>query len=480
MSLRIVLYLMATLVFSGLIRPATTTDRYNFQQAYLDYKDALKTLERTQQLWDQGLVAIRELEHTRLSVERCRLELQKTFTTFLAINPDIQVEKTVKTRSADGGLALEIALINHTRIDWTELGLQPTDIQAIIDRPADDWNTVHNVMISIVNSDGTLIGQPYTRRIEHFSPEERITCRFQLLENTDIVTIRLESGSYSREVKIKPTVSEEFNRILIQADHFSQGAALGTEVVYLLHFETFTRPETAYSYQIQGLPEEINISLRDAAKQSTVNKIDFSTTEKTAELELHLTLPERSRSIPLDKSLPFSLKLYPSRVTVPGSSAQTAGQSVGGISLELMVNAATLIGSRSSNLLATTSGGAPFTLPVNVRNEGQKRIFHPQLDVELPASWTADTVSLPQSLEPGESREATVRVTPPAGVAEGDYNVTVRAYCFDGPNRIEANDLLFRVENQVMRSDRTQYLFGGLLVCLLLAVVIVAVRFSRK
>ena len=122
-------------------------------------------------------------------------------------------------------------------------------------------DVINNVYVSIENNDGAIISQPYESKIEvlrYGAPRE---LDFTLLQDVDAVTVSIIYGSGTqRTMKIFLQKDASANKVLVQADQFSQEGELGKTARFDLTLELFSRTSNTFGLEVVNLPQQISRS----------------------------------------------------------------------------------------------------------------------------------------------------------------------------------------------------------------------------
>ena len=118
---------------------------------------------------------------------------------------------------------------------------------------------VHDVYVSLLNSDNAIISQPYEAKIEEIRYGSPVTLDFEMLQDLDAVTVNLIYGSGTqRAPKIFLQKDESANRVLFQSEQFSQEVDLGSSATFNMSLELFSGTTNTYKLQVVNLPKQIN------------------------------------------------------------------------------------------------------------------------------------------------------------------------------------------------------------------------------
>lgn len=448
---------------------------FAFQQHVLNYRQAIQALKRLDSLRRQGLVSESEYQENQLDYERKKLEVQHSLVELIRIQPDIQILSCEKTRSLNDVSTLDVTLQDRTRFFPSVPGLAEEEMKDIMGSRRPAGRTANEWKVSLCNESGTIIGNPYIARVNTNAETQIQKVHFRMLENVDSVILKVQAGEWSQDFRIRPVIAETGDQLAVRAERFAQEASLGGEIRYTLHLETFANTGSAYGYAVSGLPAEIQCRLEDCSTKTTVSKIGFSGAARSVDLQLCLSLPNLPGSIPLDRTIPFRIGFLEEQ-----TRGQAHPQEKGGVSLEILVRAASRFRVFAGNLMRSTAGEKPVRLSFTFQNTGQKTIFRPSTEIEAPPEWQTSLGNMPASLDPGQSREVEVVLTPPPSLANGDYTVRIHPFCFDGDRKVAGDELLFRIEHSPDQGSGLRIGLIGMIAVLVGAFLFAAVRYSKK
>ena len=174
-------------------------------------------------------------------------------------------------------------------------------------------DVVNNVYLSISNSEGAIISQPYETKIAQLKHGEPRMLDFALLQDLDAVTVNMIYGSgTTRTMKIFLQKDASVNRVIVQSQQFSQEIELGKSATFDLTLELFSGVSNTFGLEVLNLPPQIDRFFKDPAGQARLSQFKFTESTKTRKAALEVSLPDRpTELVSMDKPIPFYVVVMP-------------------------------------------------------------------------------------------------------------------------------------------------------------------------
>ncbi|RJQ64047.1 MAG: hypothetical protein C4517_03095 [Stygiobacter sp.] len=140
---------------------------------------------------------------------------------------------------------------------------------------------------------------------------------------------------------------------------------------------------------------------------------------------------------------------------------------------ELKVNA--------NQLYFTSLPGEKIEVPLEILNEGSRRLDNIEFELDLPINWTKEIKpQIIESLDIRKDKRVVITFTPPNDVPVGKYDIRLRTTCISDEKLVKAEDKTITIE--VKQSEN---IFGTILLVLLIiglvsVIVVFGIKLSRK
>ncbi len=473
--------------------------RWKVDRQKLEMESRKSDYEATRDLFDQKIEtldrlhrALSEYRQSSLAFEEAQLQLERTRLSFLTDATHIAILEAKKYRTADGRRRVDLLIQNDSNL------AQATSLNP--DRAADDVRKlleVQDIEVSLQEqSTGLIIAEPYELTVPSLKHGQMERLSFRLMEDHDDVLVAMTVHGSRRQDKHIVLRREALQEMpSLSSAQFSQEADLNSRVRFDLAIERLAEEERAYHLAVVNLPQEIDAFFidRKAGAELSQIKLDGKTTRR--EVDLELRIPAKLDSQFVGTPLVFYALVTDREgirrighlgdeygvtaipvtriIEVGGNSTQRLELTARGrAGLEIVVN----------ERYHEIGSGDPVIVQVDLFNPGTLRVIEVRVDVAVPLGWTymmvPDKIS---ALMPGERESMNVTLTPGSveGVSEYDIRLFAQAVAGHG-EKIEATeeDIAIRIEPRT--AVWTSVLLIAAMLCLVVALVIVTVRTSRR
>ena len=452
------------------------------------YDVARRELDRQKELFQRGLISQSDLDRADASFGDAEVNYQQSLLAVLFEEQYVSIIRAVKYQGPENQKRVRLLVANASGGSEELRKLVNIDDKLFRSLQPD---IINNVYVSIQNNDGAIISQPYESKIEvlrYGAPRE---LDFTLLQDLDAVTVSIIYGSGTqRTMKIFLQKDASVNKVLVQADQFSQEGELGKSARYDLTLELFSRTSNTFSLEVVNLPQQISRVFRDPSSSAMIGQFRFMESVDTRKVALEVTLPDRpTDAVPMDKSISFYVMVIPhDRAPSLGdvsekvwTQAEIEKLNVGFLRLELVPRGKGRLLVRASQLFQSIHADGSVAMNVDVVNEGTRRLDNIEMKADAPLNWTKsiDPALVPQLDVSGEQR-INLTFVPPKGTPPGRYEIRLQTSALSENEPVNAEDKTVTVEVQAETSvfGTTMILF--LIVALVGGVVALGIRLSRR
>ncbi|MBA4159069.1 MAG: hypothetical protein H0X65_16560 [Gemmatimonadetes bacterium] len=483
---------LAAQVVSGTYNPRD--DQYRMLglvRAQSEYERAEGALERARQLHDRELISTQELEDRRAAFERARVDYLQQSLAVATTAPHVAIERATKRRAADGRGEVHLTL----RVMAAEGAESARFLEMLAPEVLTqlDPGTVSGLSVSLKaepGPGGTIISQPYERRLPTLRAGRPATVAFHLLRDADEVVVSLQYADRVEERKVLLEMDASAEIVAVQSAQFSQEADLGGQAVYDLRLERFTSRDDVFRLAVIGLPHDVRHEFRDPQTGARLNQIRFPGGENQRDLQLVLSLPQRaSDTFRMDEPIRFQALALDETAggaldrlrDDPAGTAELESLRAGKTQLELLPRGVGRIQVRAMNLYHEIRASDSVAMDVTVRNVGSRALSQVRVRLDAPTDWQArvDPEFIPELPTNGEQRVSVV-LLPPGGVVVGDYEARLRTESAAADRRVEVDDKTIRIHV----ASAANWLGTGMLVLLLAGlvagVVVAGVRLAKR
>ncbi len=255
---------------------------------------ARRELDRQKELFQRGLISQSDLDRADASFSDAEVNYQQSLLAVLFEEQYVSIVRAVKYQGRDNQKRVRLLVANASGGSEELRKLVNIDDKLFRSLQPD---IINNVYVSIQNNDGAIISQPYESKIDvlrYGAPKE---LDFTLLQDLDAVTVSIIYGSGTqRTMKIFLQKDASVNKVLVQADQFSQEGELGKTARYDLTLELFSRTSNTFSLEVVNLPQQISRLFRDPSSNAMIGQFRFMESVDTRKVALEVTLPDRPRT----------------------------------------------------------------------------------------------------------------------------------------------------------------------------------------
>ncbi len=450
------------------------------KSAQLRVQEARSAYERKKQLFDQGLIAGAELAQSLSAWQQAQLDFQRVFLGLFSQVPDLAIDSAVKSRTAEGRIQVELTVENRSgaALDYRQLGVD----EALVPFPDQlPLRELRQIGVSLKDQEGSSISRPYEHHLDRLPVGARHTFRFDLLKDSETVRVGLKYSGKQEERQLYLEKDPSANQVRISSPQFSLEGELGGEVTYQLRLERFTASVDTFQLTVRDLPPDLEAVFLSGEGGSRLHQIRFGEGETVKNLDLRITLPERTMDGGVLVAAPTQFLVVLEQANLDQGATPAAGPPIGKIQLELVARGIGKLEVLAVNLYQEVFPGDGAEFSIQVRNSGTRRLAGVRVTVQAPADWDSivEPSSLPE-LEVDQQSRVRIRLTPPAQAAVGDYPVKIEALASASNRVVQSENKTARLR-VVARPDLWgSALVYGLLLALLALLVFVGVKLTRR
>jgi hypothetical protein len=466
----------------------------------IELKSARSELERVRDLFEENLVARKDLDIAQTAVDTAQLNYQQAVLSLLTLQPRISVKEAVKSQTRDGRKFVRLTIVNLTpTFDDSQFQLL-SNFEGADPIPAElRKRDVQDIFISLkavggssatgeVESRGTTIALPYEVHLPELKYGEAKSLQFQLLRDVNSVIVSAAYKGERQELDIQLEQAETENVVTVSSTQISQEADLGSQATYDLRLERSTVDVRGFQLRVLNLPRQVSYSFVDPATQARLSQINFPAGVTNQLLGLRLFLPEHADpAVAIDQPLEFwAIVMNDQQAAAYGEERAYTPQEiqasrVGAVRLTAIPRGVGRIEVSASSLFSEIQPGGQVETTVLLRNSGTRRLDNIRLVAEGPLNWKTEVVpDMISDLDINRETHVTLRILPPAEVAVGDYEVRLRSESYAYNRRVPTEDKIFRVSVKAPASlVATAGLLGGLLL-LLVGIVVFGVKLTGR
>jgi uncharacterized membrane protein len=154
---------------------------------------------------------------------------------------------------------------------------------------------------------------------------------------------------------------------------------------------------------------------------------------------------------------------------------------IGYLKLEIIPRGTGELKVNASQLFFTVLPGNKIEIPVDIKNEGTRRLDNVEFELDLPLNWTnAVNPKVIESIDTREEKRVVFTITTPDNVPVGKYDIRLRTTSLADNKLVKAEDKTITIE--IKQSDN---IIGTILIVLLIiglvtGIVIFGIKLTRK
>jgi len=394
--------------------------------------------------------------------------------------------KKFRVASNTGGqMMVTLQLKNTSTTEAMSVNATPEEIAAA--------NEIRSIYVSLLDSvDGTNIVKPYEEKIPVLGYNEIVELTFQLQKDVESLQVSLNYPELDMpETRLIYLQKESaLDVVNVSSLRFSQEGNLGSSVTYDLTLDRLAETENTFQLRVINLLNRINFEFQDPETQSRQSQVKFTQEQSKRNLSLIVYLPEELDASYLDSTLEFYVAVLDdteanelggvnNRLDLPAE--QIAGIQGGVERFELIPKGVPEIEVFVQNAFQTIKIGEQVNMTATLKNIGTRDLVDIRMIVDVNTDWKYTVVpEVIGSLGRNEETEIQLTLMPPEDIGVGEYQAKLNAEVTVDNRKFEARDrsITVQVESKTQMSVTT--LLFGALILLMIAIVVVTIRISRR
>ena len=452
-----------------------------------DYEVAKQKYENDIKLYEEKAISLNDYNRSKNELLSREVDYQKLILKLISQQSYITVEQAVKYQNERGDRKVKVIL--NSALEGNEEYLNQFKEHFDVFTPEMRSGKIYNIYISLVDNESkTIIGSPYEYRIPFIELGKTGTADFELLKDTEALTVSLNYNNKKDEKNIYLKKDGSSNVIDIAAMQFSQEADLSSSAAFQLSLERFSTSDDVYRLVIINLPRQITYDFTDGG--SKVSQIRFAQGVNVKKLMLQIYLPDRDdEQVIIDKPVHFQVLALTNEEykKIEGSDLTTITQAdlkatiSGSEQLEIIPRGRGKIEVRANNLYHEITAGQEVSMDITVRNGGRRRLDNIKINTEKPLGWQTTIVpDVIKSLDPEKEETVNIRIIPPKDGGIGAQEVKIKTEAMADNRKVETEDKTVRIQVNAATS-----IFGAILLILALlgllgGIIWFGIRLSKK
>ncbi len=354
-------------------------------------------------------------------------------------------------------------------------------------------NEIRSIYVSLLDVvDNTNIVKPYEEKIPVLGYNETVELTFQLQKNVESVTVSLDYPELLEPEKRMIYLQKEsaLDVVNVSSLRFSQEGNLGSSVTYDLTLDRLAETENTFQLRVINLLNRLSFEFQDPETKSRQSQVKFTQEQSKRNLSLIVYLPEELDASYLDSMLEFYVAVLGeaeaselggvnNRIELP---PETIANIQGGIErFELIPKGVPEIELFVPNAFHTIKIGESVEMTATLRNIGTRDLVDIRMLVEASTDWKYSVVpELIASLGRNEETEIQLTLIPPSDIGVGQYEAKLNAEVTVDNRKYEARDRSITVQVESKTQLSVQTMLFGALILLMIGIVIVTIRISRR
>ena len=354
-------------------------------------------------------------------------------------------------------------------------------------------NEIRGIYVSLLDvTDDTNIVKPYEEKITVLSYNETVELTFQLQKDVESLKVSLDYPELpAPDIRLIYLQKESaLDVVNVSSLRFSQEGNLGNSVTYDLTLDRLAETENTFQLRVINLLNRLSFEFQDPETRSRQSQVKFTQEQSKRNLSLIVYLPEELDASYLDSTLEFYVAVLDeveanelggvnNRLDLP---AEKIANIQGGVEqFELIPKGVPEIEVFVPNAFQTIKIGEEVNMTATLKNIGTRDLVDIRMLVDVNTDWKYTVIpEVIGSLERNAEKEIQLTLSPPADIGVGEYQAKLNAEVTVDNRKFEARDrsITVQVESKTQMSVTT--LLFGALILLMIAIVIVTIRISRR
>ena len=394
--------------------------------------------------------------------------------------------KKFRVASNTGGqMMVTIQLKNTSTTEAMPSNATPQEIAAA--------NEIRGIYVSLLDvTDDTNIVKPYEEKIPVLGYNETVELTFQLQKDVESLKVSLDYSELDApDLRLIYLQKESaLDVVNVSSLRFSQEGNLGSSVTYDLTLDRLAETENTFQLRVINLLNRLSFEFQDPETKSRQSQVKFTQEQSKRDLSLIVYLPEELDASYLDSTLEFYVAVLDeaeatelggvnNRLDLPAD--RIAGIQGGVERFELIPKGVPEIEVFVPNAFQTIKIGEEVNMTATLQNIGTRDLVDIRMLVDVNTDWKYTVVpEVIGSLKRNEEIEIQLTLSPPVDIGVGEYQAKLNAEVTVDNRKFEARDrsITVQVESKTQMSVTT--LLFGALILLMIGIVIVTIRISRR
>ena len=392
---------------------------------------------------------------------------------------------SAKKFRVENQMMVTLQLKNTSTTEAMSINATPEEIAAA--------NEIRSIYVSLLDvTDDTNIVKPYEEKIQVLGYNETVELTFQLQKDVESLKVSLNYPELEMpETRLIYLQKESaLDVVNVSSLRFSQEGNLGSSVTYDLTLDRLAETENTFQLRVINLLNRLSFEFQDPETRTRQSQVKFTQEESKRNLSLIVYLPEELDASYLDSTLEFHVAVLDeaeanelggvnNRLDLP---AEQIASIQGGVErFELIPKGVPEIEVFVQNAFQTIKIGEEVNMTATLQNIGTRDLVDIRMIVDVNTDWKYTVVpEVISSLARTEEKEIQLTLSPPADIGVGEYQAKLNAEVTVDNRKFEARDrsITVQVESQTQMSVTT--LLFGALILLMIGIVIVTIRISRR
>ena len=392
---------------------------------------------------------------------------------------------SAKKFRVDNQMMVTIQLKNTSTTEAMPSDATPEEIAAA--------NEIRSIYVSLLDvTDDTNIVKPYEEKIPVLGYNETVELTFQLQKDVESLKVSMKYPELAEpDARLIYLQKESLLDVVnVSSLRFSQEGNLGSSVTYDLTLDRLAETENTFQLRVINLLNRLSFEFQDPETQSRQSQVKFTQEQSKRNLSLIVYLPEELDASYLDSTLEFYVAVIDeaeanelggvnNRLDLP---ADRIANIQGGVErFELIPKGVPEIEVFVPNAFQTIKIGEEVNMTATLKNIGTRDLVDIRMLVDVNTDWKYTVIpEVVSTLERNEETEIQLTLSPPADIGVGEYQAKLNAEVTVDNRKFEARDrsITVQVESQTQMSVTT--LLFGALILLMIGIVIVTIRISRR
>ena len=392
---------------------------------------------------------------------------------------------SAKKFRVDNQMMVTIQLKNTSTTEAMPVNAAPEEIAAA--------NEIRGIYVSLLDVvDDTNIVKPYEEKIPVLGYNETAELTFQLQKDVESLKVSLDYPELDEPDTRLIYLQKEsaLDVVNVSSLRFSQEGNLGSSVTYDLTLDRLAETENTFQLRVINLLNRLSFEFQDPETKSRQSQVKFTQEQSKRNLSLIVYLPEELDASYLDSTLEFYVAVLDEAEATELSgvnnrldlSADRIASIQGGVErFELIPKGVPEIEVFVPNAFQTIKIGEEVNMTATLKNIGTRDLVDIRMLVDVNTDWKYTVIpEVIGTLERNEEKEIQLTLSPPADIGVGEYQAKLNAEVTVDNRKFEARDrsITVQVESQTQMSVTT--LLFGALILLMIGIVIVTIRISRR